>query len=964
MFCNPIKTFICLLLCGMLSHAHAQEISLAGPWRFQTDKEDKGISEAWFLKELPGTVRLPGSMTENGLGDDVTLHTKWTGSIYDSSFFFRASLARYREEGQLKIPFWLTPLKHYTGVAWYQKSITIPANWQGKNRQLFLERAHTQTTVWIDNTIIGKGNSLVAPHQFNIPPHISAGKHVLTVRIDNRLDQMNVGPDSHSVTDHTQGNWNGLTGKLALQATPALHMADIQVYPDLAAQQARVVITTVNNNSAAIQGRIVLQAASKNTARKHTTAQVTVDVTAKPNDTTFTEAILPMGNSFLPWDEFSPALYTLSVSLNAATGEQKQEVRFGMREVKVTGQSILVNGNKIYLRGDVNNCEFPLTGYAPMDVAAWRKLFAVAKSHGLNHMRFHSWCPPEAAFAAADEAGFYLQPEGPSWPNHGTSLGDNRFIDQYLYEETARILKAYGNHPSFCMFAAGNEPAGRNQVKYLQQFVTHWRKQDNRRVYAAAAVGMSWPLYSDADYMIKSGPRGLNWQTIAPETVSDYQEKIKTFTIPYVTHEMGQWCVFPDFSEIKKYTGITRARNFELFQSELQAHDMGDRAKDFLMASGKLQALCYKQEIEKSLRTPNGAGFQLLGLQDFPGQGTALIGVINAFWQEKGYLTAKEWSRFCNVTVPLTRIAKFTYSNNETFVTPVEICHYGPQDLTNAVVSWRITDEGNAVLQKGTLPATTIRKGGNTFVDSIRFSTADIKKAARLKLTVSVNNTAAENDWHFWVYPEVAPVTGNVHYTDTIDAKTMAVLEQGGTVFLHAAGKVVKGKEIVQHFTPVFWNTSWFKMRPPHTLGITLDPAHPAFKYFPTAYHSDLQWWEIVNQAQVMHLEDFPKGFRPLVQPIDTWFMNRKLALIMEANVGKGKMIISSADLTSMPDKRLAARQLLYSLQQYMASAAFKPAGTVDLAVVKDLFVSPSKERWENFTKQNPDELKPQQITK
>lgn len=956
---------VCLLLCILSTQVHAQHISLSGKWRFAIDSADKGLREKWFLQQLTDSIQLPGTMTENGKGNDITLQTKWTGSIYDSSFFFRPSLARYREPDHLKIPFWLTPVKHYTGVAWYQRSIIIPKAYKGKRLQLFLERCHIRTMVWIDDVAVGQGNSLVAAHLFNIPDSISEGPHTITVRMDNRLEEINVGPDSHSVTDHTQGNWNGIVGKMELRALPAVYIADIQVYPDVAAQKAAIRLAIVNTTNSPATGRVAVQAVSNNTAVQHKTSVVYVRMQANAGDTAYLETTLPIGKGMLRWDEFSPAVYRLSASIQLAAGQHRKEVSFGMREVTVNGRSILVNGNKIYLRGDVNNCEFPLTGYAPMQVADWRKLFAVAKSHGLNHMRFHSWCPPEAAFIAADEAGFYLQPEGPTWPNHGTSLGDSRFIDQYLYDETERLLKAYGNHPSFCMFAAGNEPAGRHQAKYLDTFITHWRAKDPRRIYAAASVGMSWPLYTGADYMIKSGPRGLNWHTIAPETVSDYHEKTDAFNIPYITHEMGQWCAFPDFSEMGRYTGVTRAKNFELFQEELQLHDMGHQAKDFLMASGKLQALCYKQEIEKSLRTPNGAGFQLLGLQDFPGQGTALVGVLNALWQEKGYITAKEWRHFCNQTVPLTRISKFTYTNDESFVTPVEIYHYGPKDLTHAVVSWTMKDDADNLVQQGRFPATQIKRGGNTVVDSIRCSLQKITKASRLTLTVKINNTVYENNWQIWVYPERLPmVAGNIHYTDTIDAKAARVLEEGGIVFMHAAGKVVKGKEVVQHFTPVFWNTSWFKMRPPHTLGISLHKNHPAFRYFPTDDHSDLQWWELVNQSQVMHLEDFPKGFRPLVQPIDTWFMNRKLALILEAKVGKGRIIVSSADLQSDTTRRVAARQLLYSLQQYMTSPSFQPADSVPLSVLKDLFTTPSRERWENFTRQHPDELRPQQITK
>ena len=955
-----VKIYLFLFCLFFSALAKAQEISLAGQWRFAIDREDKGIAEKWFNQTLPDVINLPGSMAENGKGDDVTLQTKWTGSIYDSSFFFRPSLAKYRQPGNVKIPFWLTPVKHYVGVAWYQKDIVVPANWKNKRITLFLERAHIQTRLWIDDKEISVQNSLVAQHEFDISNQLTAGKHSITIRIDNSIKETNVGPDSHSVTDQTQGNWNGIVGKILVKVGSPVYIEDVQVYPDIKAKKAKVKLTFVNTSNNAAYASFVLQAKSFNSKSVHVVPVVRKNYQIPARDTLKTEVEILFGDMMQLWDEYNPTLYKLTASLTAASTKDEKTVQFGMREIKAVGNKFQLNGRTIYLRGDLNNCEFPLTGYAPMDVESWKRIFAVAKAHGLNHMRFHSWCPPEAAFLAADEAGFYLQPEGPTWPNHGTSLGDGRFIDRYLYEETARILETYGNHPSFCLFAAGNEPAGRNHAKYLNEFVTYWREKDNRRLYTGASVAMSWPLYPESDYMIKSGPRGLNWNNTRPETMSDYHTAIEAFNVPYVTHEMGQWCVFPDFTEIKKYTGVMKVRNFELFQEDLKDHGMADRAEDFLMASGKLQALCYKQEIEKSLRTKNGAGFQLLGLQDFPGQGTALIGVLNAFWQEKGYITAKEWSRFCNSTVPLSRIPKFTYTNDETFEAAIEVYHYGKTDLRNAIVSWTIKDEKERLIQQGKFPS-IVATDGNTNIGKITFPLSSINRASKLNLEVKINNTSFANDWSFWVYPKtLPPVTANVYFTDTLNAKAEDVLQNGGTVFLNAAGKVVKGKEVVQYFTPVFWNTSWFKMRPPHTLGIVVDTISKAFQHFPTSYHSDLQWWEIVNKAQVMHLEDFPKGFRPLVQPIDTWFMNRKLALITEAKVGKGKIIISSADLFTDTANRVTARQLLYSLQQYMASDDFNPKDAVDINVLRDLFILPSKEVWDSFTKATPDELKPQ----
>jgi hypothetical protein len=945
----------------------AEVLSLAGEWRCRLDPQDAGVAARWFTTALPEKVQLPGSLTDNHLGDPVSLRTKWTATIYDSSWFFNPRLAKYRQPNNFKIPFWLTPNTYYVGPAWYQKTIDIPAKWHGQRLVLLLERAHYGTRVWVDDQEIGQQISLVTAHEYDVTAALSAGAHTLTVRVDNRLEILNVGPDSHSVSDHIQGNWNGLIGRLELQAHPPVSLLGVQVYPDVAHQSARVKLSIKNTLPKTTTGSVLLTAQAVNTATPHQVAPIKAPFKAAPGETTV-ELTLPMSAAVQLWDEFHPALYQLTATLQLKKGAtNQQQVTFGMRDIKTQGNRLLVNGRPVFLRGNLHNGEFPLTGYPATDVPTWTRVLTVLKNHGFNHVRFHSWCPPEAAFVAADQLGFYLQPEGPSWPNHGTSLGDGRPIDKFIYDETNRMATAYGNHASYCLLAAGNEPAGRNQAKYLAEFVQYWQARDARRLYTGASVAMSWPLVPENEYMIKSGARGLPWTKERPNSMFDYRAAIEKFTMPYVTHEMGQWCVFPDFREIKQYTGAYRARNLELFQQDLADHGMANQAESFLRASGKLQALCYKNEIEATLRTPNLAGFQLLGLQDFPGQGTALVGVLNPFFQEKGYVTAAQYRRFCQPTVPLARLPKFVFTNNETLEAAAELYHYGPQALPATALSWTIKTAAGATVAQGRFAPVTVPTGTNTPLGNVRLPLLSISQATRLTLEIAVPGTDIANDWQFWVYPARLPALpkSNVYVCTKLDEQARQVLAKGGCVFLNAAGQVVKGKEVAMNFTPVFWNTSWFKMRPPHVTGFVADSTHPALADFPTETHSNLQWWEIVNQAQVMHLEDFPVGFRPIVQPIDTWFLNRRLALLLEARVGAGRLLVSSANLSPTDDtQRPAARQLYYSLLRYAQSAQFRPATAVDFNVVKDLFETPSREQFSTYTKNSPDELKPQQIKK
>ncbi len=946
---------LCLLSILFVSGIQSQnkKINLQGEWRFDIDRLDVGEKEKWFSKKLGDNIYLPGSMTENYKGDDVTLNTRWTASIYDSSFFYNPRLERFRKQDNLKIPFWLTPVKYYVGAAWYQREVVVPSDWKGSRITLYLERPHTETRLWINDTEVGMQNSLSVPHVFEISKYLKTGNNTITIRIDNRTKDIDVGKDSHSITDQTQGNWNGVVGRLELQSAPVTYIDDLQIFPDLNNKKAVVKLNIEGNTS----GTLTLAAESFNGSKIHKVNPVSSPFAIKNGQATELTVDLPMGNDFLKWDEFNPNLYKLTATLNTNKGEDRKEVQFAMREFAIEGKYFYVNGQKTMLRGTVENCVFPLTGYAPMDEESWEKVFRICRNFGLNHMRFHSFCPPEAAFKAADKVGFYLQPEGPSWPNHGSSLGDGRPVDNYLWEEAQRIVKEYGNYSSFCMFAIGNEPRGR-WVAWVSKFVDYWKEKDTRRVYTGASVGGSWAWQPRNQFHVKAGARGLDWGRM-PESNSDFLSKIDTVRQPFVSHETGQWCVFPDFSEIKKYTGVMRARNFELFREDLKARNMGDMAFDFLMASGKLQALCYKHEIEKTLRTPNYAGFQLLSLNDYSGQGTALVGVLNAFWEEKGYINAEEFRRFCAPTVLLSRMDKFVFQNNETLKANIEIAHFGEKEIKQKPVQWCIKDEFGTLITSGQLAAKDIHIGSCQQLGTVSFALNGISKAQKLNIEVSLSGTDVVNDWDFWVYPAELPVvnTTEIHITDKIDQQTKDVLDNGGKVLLLLAGKVEQGKDVVQYMTPSFWNTSWFKMRPPHTEGSLINNFHPVFKDFPTDFYTGLQWWEMTQKGQVMELNSFPADFQPIVQPIDTWFVNRKLGTLFEANVGKGKIMVCSADITSEPDKRFVARQLYYSIVNYMNTIHFVPENTIKLSLIEDL-TRKAGERINIENQDAPDELK------
>ena len=979
------RGMLAVLMLLLSGGAMGQKMSLKGLWDFEVLHNNAKPEEVASDGKTKKRVFLPGTMLTNNKGDEVSIHTPWTGSLYDSSFYFNPAMEKYRVEGQCKFPFFLTPKKHFTGKARYSRQVTVPKQWKKGRVFLKLERPHIETEVRVNGLLVGKDSSLSVPHVFEITKAIRAGKNnSIDIDIYNGIENVCVGQDSHSVTDQTQGNWNGIVGELSLVCRPKVFIANVQVYPEREKKSVRVeyeidggediceVLTQIDN------GSWQHHQLSRNEEGCYV---LRLPLTTGQED------------ELRLWDEFTPNLYLLRSVINSDT----VTTTFGVRDIAIHGRQFYINGRKMWLRGTVENCCFPLTGYPPTDEDEWRRIFETCKAYGINHVRFHSYCPPEAAFDAADKVGIYLQPEGPSWPNHGVKLKRGMSIDHYLMEETERMVREYGNHPSFCMLAAGNEPAG-DWVTWCREFVDWWHATgDNRRVYCGASVGGGWAWDVNSDYHVKGGARGLDWDKRQPQSIDDYYSQLllprnfktkgvpahllttdtidgKVTTVnnsPIIAHEQGQWCAFPDLDERKQYTGPYQPGNLDIFADLLQTNGMAEMGKKFLMASGKLQTLAYKAEIERNLRTKDYAGFQLLGLNDYSGQGSAMVGLLNVFWREKGYCDATMFRQFCSPLVPLARFPRFVFTQEDTLRVEVEAYNAGRSDLVTAEASYLIEDSEGKTMASGCFDVSRVSLGKNNLLGAVTTTLSAFPTPGKYCLKVSVKGTDLEqeqmsgnNSWEFWVYPSMSAesklntTTTDIFITDTLSDEAQKVLQRGGKVLLTAAGKVTFGSDVVQHYLPVFWNTSWFKMRPPHTVGAVIDTTHPLFQRFPSDDWANLNWWELLNRAQVMNLSLLPAEYQSPIQPIDTWHVSRKLGMIVEAQCGGGKVLITTMDISNNLSQRHVARQMRSALLDYMNSSDFRPQLTLPIAIMEKFFREYAP-KVDMFTNDSPDELKP-----
>ena len=922
-------------------------ISLAGKWSFKLDPENEGISQQWFTKALPDSITLPGTTDEAGYGEET--HEACTDR--------------------------LSRVYRWIGPAWYQQTVSIPKNWKGKKIFLFLERTKN-SQIWVDDIWVGSDDSLSTPHEFELSDHLPPGKHTITILIDNaKLPP--VGP-CHQVDERTQTNWNGILGDITLTAKEPVWIQNLQAYPNAEDRTIQVKATIINDTNWTGGADFVWTA---EVIEKKTAAIPAVDSgTLLRERVTQTSATIPIPDSVNCWDEFDPTLLRITLQVKAmpvatALYDEKSLV-CGLRDFSADRGQFVINGRPTYLRGRADSAIFPLTGYAPMEKQEWLRLLSTAKAHGLNHYRFHSWCPPEAAFAAADELGMYLLVELPN--KRGITAPDNKdyrppaeayetlaelegdggppaIRTAYLLREGERILKDYGNHPSFCMLALGNELGG--DVSVMRDMCDHFRSIDKRHLYAMGSGHFHWDirLREGDDFWVTRGTsrklpvRGASFESNlhidyqAPSTTVDYSAAVQGVPIPVITHENAQFEVYPDYREIKKYTGVLRARNFEAFRERLKAAGMLDQALDFFKASGALSVICHREDIEACLRTAGHGGFHLLDLMDFSGQGTALVGILDAFMDSKGLITPEAWRAFCCETVPLLWMTKYTWTNDETFQAGIRIAHYGPEDFTHQHMEWKVT-EGKKIIAKGKTRAVDIPTGTATNIDLICADVGKIKKASKLQVTISVPNTSYYNSYDIWVYPQrkqAIKKPAKAMVSRTFSSKVQSALNKGKTVLLLPEPAKIK-KTVRMAFQTGFWSPMFRmgnKKTPdgkqfPGTQGILLDPKHPLFKDFPTEFHSNWQWWHMVKNSAPMILDDTPPAFRPLVQVIDGFDRNHKLGLILEAKVGKGRLLICTMDLLAIQEHP-EARQLLKCLYAYADSAAQKPLQELPAETIK-----------------------------
>ena len=899
--------------------AERDEISLAGEWAFELDGANIGLESNWVGRTFSDTIVLPGTtdLAKKDAGKVLgtateRIHPQLIGLENASSLTMHA-MRRH--------PF--------VGTAWYRREVEFPAAWSNKTVSIFLERTKI-STVFVDGERIGTRHSLVAPQEFELPAKCSAGHHTVTLAVDNRIDSIPVA--GHQVSDDTQTNWNGVIGELKAVARDLVSIERVRITPHSATRTADIEIVLRNRSLKPATG--VAEVSCSNGMVKAQFAGL------MSGDCVRVGVAFPKDAAL--WDEFTPVLHDLHVAVRGKGFADGVDERFGFCEYRTNGRRFTVNGKPVFLRGRHDACVWPKTGCPPMNRQSWLGYFRLLKSYGLNHVRGHTWCFPRAAFEAADETGFYLQSEFAGFG--GGEFKTSEVKRLYALAEARRQSDYYGNSPSFAMWTFANEPCG-NAVT-LGEMVSEIRAYDPRRLYAQASNGDFhapfgfhqnpgddfWSTFRTTDgtegnirgsFANCNLPQG-RVQTGPADTLGDYSRALRYASIPLIGHETGQYQAYPDFRDIDRYDGVLRATNLEIFRDRVEKAGLLDLASAFFRDSAALQVINYREEIEEALRTPNFGGFQLLDLQDFPGQGTALVGILNAFMESKGAVTPERWRNWCAPTVLLARFAKYVYRGGEFFAAQVQCAHYGPEERLEGEIAWRLEGPDGKPCREGLLPIAAARGEVASADGGLAFALPEVEKAGQYVLQLAFAGRAERNDYAIWVYPRVELASDKVVTVRSIE-EGRKLMKRGKRVLCILDRTAFPENGVPGLFASDFWCYPMFRsicesMKcpvAPGTLGLSMDPGHPALKGFPTATHSDYQWFDIVMNSVSIPLEGMPGAPMPIVRTIDNVERNHTLALVYEQVDRTGRMVVCGSDLIALKGNP-AADQLRSSLIRYL----------------------------------------------
>ena len=967
--------FDVLVISGLfISAGYAQPrnvLNLDGIWNFATDPDNRGEAEKWYqpdakLPKMPlpsyaptadGTIRVPGVWDNQGYGPetDKVCH-------------------------------------NFVGKGWYKRQIEVPQSWLNHRSFLVITGVHRDSKVWINEHFLGEHIGFLSTQEYDVTPYATPGTTVtITIQVDSKqrweVDTMSGStPDS----DYMNIAWGGISGHVFLEARSDAWLSDLYVQSDVPNSTCQVSATfngkTDLLDAARLEvfdksGRRVAEASTK-LASGIATGQLVSIKTALP------DAAL--------WTPDNPTLYTAQLSLIKG-GQIVDAVksRFGMRQFTVDGPNLLLNGNRIMLRGYGSGHIYPEQMAMPSDKEFHLRQLSIIKSYGFNHVRNHSTIMPPEYYEACDELGIIATAEfhigydtfipgtGSRWKANVKPGTDPKPAFDTYHREWAAIIIQHRNHPCILCWVMGNELYPDFPIRYSFQDIA--RKLDPSRLY----------LDSDGvDKALLANPK-LDRPSVAIYDIqfaewSDPIMNVDKFKMPkpikpVLSHEAGNYVTFSRPDLIDQFQ-----HNFKPFwmvagKTKLEKLGLLQEANEWAEKSERLYSLLHKYNLEALRNNPYISGYHWWMFQDY---WTTSDGIVDHYFRPKS-ITKEEVLKYNSDVVLLQNGLDRTYRGKKRLELKLLASNFSTEALRGQFV-WEVK-AGYQSIAKHQLTLNHIPQGELAEVTNIRLELPDV--AAPVPLTITSELVAGEkrfkNDWSSRLYPAAIkpgnismpvfaddtklkqfstwnvkpfPLDGNlpsraVYLTGKLNTRILNAIERGACVVMFDGtgrcgstdllGGALECVSVVtldgfSYFLkpyPVTFRTSWWKAgekREENNTG-TFVYDHPVTRSMAPDGWCDVGWFHLIEGGCKFDLETAPARPEVLVRALTSLTLPADEALLFEVSVGKGSLIVSGLNhrrAEGRPENEWLIARLLDHAAQFPQPKAKWPASFLKAASV------------------------------
>ena len=907
------------LSCTAAAGGGRERQGLDGTWQFKLDPEGAGEKGRWFDGKIPleGTIRVPGAWGAQGYGRET-------------------DKARH----------------HFVGKGWYRRQVQIPEGWRGRRIFLTIGGVHRYAKTWVNGVPLGAHVGYLSAFEYDITQHVAPGQDAtIAICVDSTqrwdVDALTGACD---IIDEMFIPWGGIWGHVALEARGQTWVEDLFVKPRIDPPRCSIWASFAGGKTRRPTLRFeVIDADGFAIAMK----QETQPGALGPDDETGLTVPIPNGKL---WSPNSPYLYVARLTL--MRGDEVvdiAETRFGLREVQIRGPHILLNGKKVFLHGYGDDCVFPETVAAPSDKAVHLKRLRVAKDYGFNYVRHHSHFMPPEYYDAADEVGMLVSPELPIAYLSYYRRAKGKALELYKTQWAAAIQR-YRNHPSILDWCMGNEMW--DGVPIAPELYRIAKALDPTRP-VLDSNGLNGRGWLDGS---RSRPT-LDFHLVMfdlhhlplgrPE-----RHRFAAPPKPVVSHETGNFITFPRLDAIERFTHHFKPFWLTATKAKLERLGLLAEAETWARNSERLYLLCHKLNMEDIRKSPSMSGYQWWLLQDY---WTGSNGIVDHYFHPKPAIAPERVRRFNADVVVLLDGLEPTCRGDQPLSAKVLVSNYSEAAIRDATLRWRVKLAGKLVAERE-VARVAIGQGEVAQVAEIgvELPSPPSPQTLTVEAALADGKAAYRNDWSAWVYPATVPPpkllaplfagpgllrplaafgarplpTSGKLPTKAVYVMSLPTIEPIEAV-AEGACLVLLSPQGIFPSAPNRFKTAWWLGNARDNNVGTVVYENPVTRGMAPEGWCDAGWYHLLEGAQATILDDLPAQPTVLVRAIEVHKLCRSKALLCEARVGEGSLVVCGLNLALDTQPRRPEREWLLARLLEHAGTLPKPRAKFPAAFLR-----------------------------